>query len=193
MLTSSLFANMGSLLIIPTDAVVAVGIYTGSSTVLSNIEVESTDENLNGKITDIDKTEPFFGGYLGLQNAHYRFSVSYDVNNNSDLKLERLLINFDYKIGVQDGFRPMIGFGVGASESSYTMDGRDIKQDKAVIALRTGAEYFINGHNSIELLAEYAYMFDSSGDSFLYDDEFTTYDIKNQNAIMFRIGYNFAF
>ena len=193
MLMASLSANMSSLLIIPRDAVVAIGIYGGSSTVLSGIEVDSTDITLDGKAYDIDKTEAFFGGYLGLQNSHYRFSISYDVNNNSDLRLERLLINFDYKIGAKDAFRPMIGFGVGASNSSYIIDGRDISQDKGVIALRGGTEYFINDHHSVEFLLEYAYMLDSgSGDAF-YDDEFTTYDIKDQSNIILRIGYTFAF
>ena len=192
-LASPLFANMASLLVIPTDAVIVAGVYAGSSTVLSGIEVESTKVDLDGRRYDIDKTAPLFGGYLGLQNAHYRFSVSYDIDNNNELSLQRLLFNFDYRIGAQGGFRPMAGFGVGASTSRYNMDARNIEQDKGAIAIRGGAEYFIDSHSSLEFLAEYTYMLDSGGDSFYSEDEFTDYDITDQHSIIFRIGYSFAF
>ncbi|OQX57834.1 MAG: hypothetical protein B5M52_06550 [Helicobacteraceae bacterium 4484_230] len=193
MLASPLFANMASLLIMPTDATVVAGVYVGSSTVLSRVKVESTNANLDGRIDDIDDTALFGGGYLGLQNKHYRFSVSYDIDGNDNLELQRLLINFDYRIGVQGGFRPMAGFGVGASTSRYSMDARKIKQDKGAIAVRGGVEYFIDSHSSLEFLAEYTYMLDSGGDSFYSDDEFTDYDITSQHSIMFRVGYSFTF
>ena len=81
-LSSSLFANMGAILIIPRDADLVIGIYSGSANVSTDIKIDSTDNDLDGRSCDLGGTEPFVGGYLGFQNSFYRFSFSCDVNNH---------------------------------------------------------------------------------------------------------------
>jgi len=193
-LSFPLFANMGALLIIPKDGAFVMGVYSGSSSVSTDIQTDSTDALLDGRRTSIDNTDALLGGYVGVQNSYYRFSLSYDLTNSSELELERFLLNFDFMIGDKDGFRPMLGFGIGPTISEYTLDNRIISQSKGVIVFRAGTEYSINRQNSFEVLLEYSHMLDSVGSKSYSDGtDFTSYKIESQHGIMLRIGYNFEF
>ena len=191
---SALFANMGAIIIIPTDSAFIMGVYSGSSSVSTEIQTDSTNTVLDGRKTTIDTTDAFLGGYLGVQNSYYRFSLSYDLTDSSELELARLLFNFDFKIADKGKYRPILGFGIGATTSEYTLDNRNISQDKGVIVFRAGTEYSINRQNSLEVLVEYSHMLDSGGSqSYLDRTDFTSYKVDSQDGIMLRIGYNFEF
>lgn len=128
------------------------------------------------------------GLFISAQNSFYRLSLSYDIESDVDVKLQRGLLNADFK------FKPLIGFGVGAVSSSYALNGKAINQSNGVLAFRAGTEYLIDKSNSLEFLLEYSHTLTSRvGKSFNDGIDFTTYNIDNQNAIMFRIGYSFEF
>ena len=191
--TSSLYANMGAILIVPRDANVVTGIYSGSSTLSTEIAITSTDNTLDGSSYNFGGTEPFIGGYIGIQNSFYRLSISYDVNYYSDIQLQRYLLGFDFMIGDKNAFRPMVGFGVGVAESKYTINTKNIDHSNGVLAFRTGVEYTIDADQSLELLVEYSYMLDSLGSNYYDSVDFTSYNVKDQQAIMLRVGYSFEF
>ncbi len=193
-ISSLLQANMGAVLIIPRDAKFVMGVYTGVSQASTTTEIESTNSAIDGKKLNYDNNVALLGAIIGLQNNYYRFSFSYDVNNDQDLELQRALMNFDFMIGEKEGFRSMLGFGVGVAMSSYDINSKNIKQDNGLVAFRVGTEYIINESKSIEILLEYAYLITNSiGKSFYEGTDFTTYNIKNRNDIILRIGYNFEF
>ncbi len=184
---------MGALLIFPQDAKVVTGIYSGSSSISTQITVDSTDSTLDKSNYSFADIAPFIGGYIGLQNSYYRLSVSYDINYYSEIQLQRLLFNFDYRLGKQDKFRPVIGLGVGAAESKYEINGKTIDHSNGVLVFRTGTHYTIDAHHSLELLLEYSYMLDSRGSSYYTEDVFTSYNVGDQQVIMLRLGYSFTF
>lgn len=185
---------MGALLIIPRDANFVVGAYSGVSKSSHTTEIESTNTAIDAQSFHYDNNVAFIGAMLGIQNDYYRFSLSYDINNDSDLELQRALMNFDFKLYQRDGFRPMLGFGVGVAMNSYNINNKTINQDNGVLTFRAGTEYSIDKSNSIEILLEYSYtMTNSVGKSFYEGSDFTTYNITDQNAIMLNIGYNFQF
>ncbi len=191
--TSSLFANMGAILIVPRDAAVVIGLYSGLCAVSTDINIDSTDPALDGRSYRFRNTDPFIGGLIGIQNSYYRLSLSYDINSDSDIRLQRYLLDFDFKIGNQNRFRPVAGFGVGVSSSRYKVDGKKIDQNNGLLVFRAGAEYRIDKDNALEFLLEYAHMLDAGGSNYYNGTDFTTYTIGEQHAVMFRAGYNFTF
>ena len=191
--TSSLFANMGAVLIVPRDAAVVIGLYSGLSAISTDITIDSTDPALDGRSYRFRNTDPFIGGLIGVQNAYYRLSLSYDINDYSDIKLQRYLLGFDFKIGTQNAFRPMAGFGVGVAESRYKAGGKSIDQSSGLLVFRGGMEYRIDKDNTLEFLLEYSHMLDSGGSNYYDGADFTSYKIEEQHAIMFRAGYNFEY
>ncbi len=191
-LCSLLEANMGAILIIPRDANVVMGIYSGASQTSTTTEIESTNSAIDGDSFNYDNSVVFLGAMIGIQNDYYRLSLSYDANSDSDLELQRALMNFDFMIGEKEGFRPMLGFGVGVAMCSYDINNKNIKQDNGLLAFRVGSEYILNESSSLEILLEYSYSITNSiGKSFYEGSNFTTYNIKDKNDIMLRIGYNF--
>ncbi len=187
-------ANMGAILIIPRDANVVMGIYSGASKTSTTTEIESTNSAIDGDSFNYDTSVAFIGAMIGVQNDYYRLSLSYDINSDSDLELQRALMNFDFMIGEKEGFRPILGFGVGVAMCSYDINSKNIKQDSGLLAFRAGTEYSINKSNSIEVLLEYSHVITNSlGKSFYEGSDFTTYNIKDKDDIMLRIGYNFGF
>ncbi len=191
--SSSLFANIGAILIVPRDADVVTGIYSGSFTLQTDVVITSTDNTLDSNAYDFGGTQPFIGGYIGIQNSYYRLSISYDVNYYSDIQLQRYLLGFDFMIGDKDGFRPMLGFGIGVAESRYEINKKELCHSNGVLAFRAGTEYTIDVDQSLEFLVEYSYMLDSIGTSYYDGVDFTTYNVKDQQAIMLRVGYSFEF
>ncbi|MBU0631912.1 hypothetical protein KKA17_04640 [bacterium] len=192
--TSSLFANMGAMLILPQDSDIAMGIYSGISQNSSKVDIESTNSAKNEKSFNFDNTDVLIGGYIGVENSYYRLSLSYDINNDPDVQVQRALLNFDFKIIEKKGLRPMVGFGVGVAMSSYNPYGKNIKDDNGVLAFRAGTEYRVDESNSIEILLEYSHTLTSGiGKSYYEGSDFTTYDLSKQNSVILRIGYNFLF
>lgn len=190
---SSLFANMGALLIVPRDAAVVIGLCSGLSAISTGITIDSTDPALDGRSYRFRDTDPFVGGLIGVQNAYYRLSLSYDINDYSDIKLQRYLLGFDFKTGDKNGVKPIAGFGVGVAESRYKIGAKSIDQSNGLLAFRGGAQYRIDRHNTLEFLLEYSRMLDSGGSDYYDGADFTTYRIEEQHAIMFHAGYNFTF
>ena len=192
--SSTLFANVGAILIIPKKGDMVVGVYSGISQASSRIDIKSTNSSLDAQRFSFDNTNAVIGGYIGVENSYYRLSFSYDINNDPDVELQRALMNFDFKFGEENGFRPLVGFGVGVAKSSYDIYQKTIKDENGVLAFRAGAEYRLDQSNSIEVLLEYSYILTSgAGESFYDGNDFTTYTINKQNSITLRIGYNFEF
>lgn len=185
---------MGALLIIPRDANVVIGVYSGISKASSITEIESTNSAIDDQSFQYDNNVAFIGAMIGIQNDYYRFSFSYDINSDSDIELQRALMNFDFKIGDKDSFRPILGFGVGIAMSAYNINNKTVKQDNGLLAFRAGTEYSIDKLNSIEILLEYSYvMTNSIGKSFYEGSDFTTYNLKDKDDFILRIGYDFEF
>jgi hypothetical protein len=187
-------ASMATILIIPRDAKVVVGVYLGLSHSSTTTEIESTDAYLDNKSYKFINNSALSGALIGVQNRYYRLSFSYDVNSDKDMQVKRYLMNYDFKIGKREGFRALVGFGIGSTHSSYELNHKEIEQDNAVLAFRTGSEYTINESNSIEILAEYSYvMIDTIGKSFYENGEYTTYNINKKRDIALRVGYSYEF
>ncbi|MGB5965881.1 MAG: hypothetical protein WBF77_06480 [Sulfurimonadaceae bacterium] len=194
LVTLPLFANVGAILLVPRDAKVVVRAYSGVSKTSSVITIESTNDIIDGASFSYDSTNGLIGGAVGIQNSFYRLSLSYDIDSNTDVKLQRALLNSDFKFYEQDGFKPLVGFGVGVAMSAYAVNQKNIKQDNGVLALRTGAEYVVDESNSLEFLLEYSYILTSkTGVSYYEGSDFTTYNIKKQNTAMLLMGYSFEF
>ena len=193
-ISSILQANMGAVLIIPNDASVVMGIYTGVSRASGTTEIKSTNSAIDGNSFKYINATAFVCAMIGLQNKYYRSSLVYDINSDQDIQMQRVLMNFDFMIGEKKGFRPILGFGVGVAMNSYEINYKNVEQDNGILAFRAGTEYSMNENNSIELLLEYSYMMTNDlGKSFYEGDDFTTYNIKNKDDIILRIGYNFEF
>lgn len=191
---SSLSANMGAILLLPTNAKPVIGIYTGTTKTKTDIEIKSTDNSIDGDKYTYNNDSTLIGVFIGAENEYYRLSFSFDKENTTKLQLDRFLINLDYKLTSYKNFKPMFGFGIGASSSTYNINNKEINQENGTIVFRIGSEVLIEKSNSIEILIEYSNMLTSNiGKSFYENNEFTTYDIKKQNSIMLRIGYNFKF
>ena len=193
-ISSFLQANMGALFIIPRDAKVVMGVYSGVSQASTTTEIESTNSVIDEQLFNYDNNVALLGAMIGIENDYYRFNFSYDMNSDPDLELQRALMNFDFMIGQKEAFRPMLGFGVGAAMCSYDINNKKIKQDNGLLAFRAGTEYIINESKSIEILLEYSYLITNNvGKSFYEGSDFTTYNIKDKHDIMLRVGYNFEF
>ncbi|MDA3946361.1 MAG: hypothetical protein PF439_06745 [Helicobacteraceae bacterium] len=190
---TSLLANMGALLLFPQDAEVVAGVYSGGSAISTEITIDSTDNTLDQNNYNFIGIKPFIGGYIGLQNSLYRLSISYDINYYSEIQLQRFLFNLDYRLGAQNDYKPVIGFGIGAAESKYEINSKTIDHSNGVLVFRTGTLYTIDTDHSLELLLEYSYMLDSLGSSYYTKDAFTSYNVEYQQVIMLRFGYNFEF
>lgn len=185
-------ANMGVILIIPKDAKVVIGIYSGISKASSVTEIESTNSAIDGQSFNLNNSALTLGGMVGVQNDYYRFSFSYDINNDADIQMRRALINFDFKIGEKDSFRPMLGFGVGVATNTYDINSKKVKQGNGVLSFRAGTEYVFDKTNSLEILLEYSYLMTNGlGKSFYEGSDFTTYNIREKDDITLRVGYNF--
>lgn len=168
---STLFANMGALLLLPQD-----------------------DNTIDGSSYTFVHTTPMIGSFIGVENSYYRFGLSYDINNDKDVRLERLLINFDFTLSKEKGLNPLIGVAIGATTSKYYINQKKIKQNNGVYVLRVGGQYILDNLNNIDILIEYSHLNTNNiGKSYLQNDVFTTYNIVKKNDILLRIGYNFVF
>lgn len=192
--SSLLHASMGALLIIPRDANVVMGIYSGAIKTSTTLGIESTNSAIDTQSFKHENVAAFLGTMIGLQNDYYRFNLTYDINSDSDLELQRILMNFDFMIGERESFRPMLGVGVGVAKCSYDINNKNIKQESGLLVFRAGTEYAIDNSNSIEMMLEYSHVITNSvGRNFYEGDDFTTYNIEEKNDIILRIGYNFTF
>ncbi len=188
------FANMGALLIIPKDPQPVISIQIGGMRSSTDIDKSSVGPALDNGSFEFTESAPFIGGLIGLQNSFYRFSLSYDYTNGSDIDMERFLMNFDFKIGTEGGFRWLLGTGVGVAQSSYELDNRSLKQSNGILSFRGGTEYVLSEKSSLEFIVEYSYSLNSSSSKSYYDENnFTSYEIEDQNGIIMRVGYSFWF
>lgn len=193
-ISSFLEASMGAILILPRDANVVIGINSGISRTSSSTEIKSTNSAIDGQSYSYNNLVAFIGGMIGIQNDFYRLSLAYDINSDKDIQMQKVLMNFDFKIGEKDSFRPIVGFGVGVAMNSYDINYKTIKQDNGLLVCRTGTEYILDESNSLEFLLEYSYVVtNNTGKSFYEGDDFTTYNIKDKDDISFRIAYNYEF
>ncbi len=192
--SSQTYANMGALLIIPKDPQPVISLHFGGMRSSTDIDRSSVGPALDDGSFEFTESTPFIGGSIGLQNSFYRFSLSYDYTNGSDIDIERFLMNFDFKIGAEEGFRWLLGTGVGVAQSSYDLDHRSLQQSNGILSFRGGTEYVLNEKSSLEFIVEYSYSLSSSSSKSYYDENnFTSYKIEAQNGLIMRIGYSFWF
>jgi hypothetical protein len=187
--TLSLHAGMEALLLIPREAHPVAGWYIGGTAYAADADIASTDPSRDGTSEHLSSLAPLGGLYLGVENSYYRLGLSYDIAPATPIKIERYLMTFDFRTSAHNGICPMAGFGVGIAQSMYESDGRTLRQDNGVLALRAGARF----KDGAEVLLEYNFFAGSNGNSFFEGDDFTTYTLDCNQVIMLHLGYGFSF
>jgi hypothetical protein len=192
--TSPVSANMGALIIIPKDPKPVFSLHLGQASSSTDIDRNSTLPALNTGTISYDDSPLFWGGAIGLQNSYYRFSFSYDNSNGDDVKLQRYLMNFDFRLGYTDKLLWRFGTGIGVGRSSYDLDGRSFTQSNGIVCFRGGTEYLVSKHTSVELIVEYSLATSKSSTTSYYSvTDYTSYQIDNQNSLIMRMGLNYCF
>ena len=190
-LQTALMAYNGVNLLMPQNSDAVLGVYTGVANSRGEVSCESSDAAVDVQNVKHNNIVALGGVYLGFQNDGYRFSFSYDANSDSDISLQRVLINFDFMFEKTTYFRPTLGFGLGAAMYAFDLNTKKIKSDDGVLAFRVGGEFAMGSFSSLDLSLEYSYVIaNSSGKSFFEDGRLTTYKLQNKSDIILRVSYN---
>ena len=193
LLAYDLNANgMAAILIFPENGGPAVGVYAGAAFATQTVRVSSTRAEEDGRRIGTDAVLPRGGLFVGIENDRYRIDVSYDRAGNGDLRTERLLFNADFRFGGEHPLHPLLGIGVGQTDSRFDVPGRTLTFTNGTWALRGGLEYRKGGHYAT-LLAEYSRFLNAGSDSYLSDDTFTSYDLDEQHSFFIGLQYHYRF
>mgnify|MGYP001256760094 CR=1 FL=1 len=180
-----------AMIILPRDAALVGGVYGGVARHEAKIETRSSAA---GRSREYDAGAALAGILLGLEGKKYRVSTSFDRIEGGQTTQQRLFFNFDYMWGEECSaarFRPMIGAGIGSTESRYPSESGPRTFNTGSWALRGGFEYGLSADRSLELLLEYSRPFSSGSDSDFSDSHFAITELVEQQLLMLRIGYNF--
>jgi len=187
-------ANMGAIILIPTNGKFTAGIYGGAGYLVSRVDVTSTNPALDGITLQNDNAVAAVGGFVGVTNDYYRFSFSYDITSDPDIALQRGLMNFDYMFEMRHNVKYLFGVGFGVAMCAYDINKKHIKQSKGLVAGRVGFQYHLQNQDSVEMMLEYSQaIINNLGKSFYETNDFSTYDIKKLQGVWLRVGYNFLF
>jgi hypothetical protein len=182
------------LVLAPRNAVPVIGLSSGISSLNTNIKILSTNKLYNNIYLKNTTVSPYFSGYFGVENKIYRFSLSYDYINNSNIKYNEFLLNYDFKLKNNRRYNTFFGIGIGIGYTNYNINDASIHDNNSIISLRGGIEYLIDLHNSIDFLIEYTTSFtDYKGENYYNGLDYYEYNIDEQSNILFKIQYNFNF
>lgn len=182
------------MLILPGDAKLIGGLYGGAGQNRAQIKTSSTDSAVDGQQDVFNGATGLAGGLIGFEGAQYRFDCSYDHSENWQGRQQRLLFNFNFIWGSEPeegDYRPLLGLGVGVTDSRYDLPAATITHSSTTLALRSGMTYTLDHKQSLELVVEYSYAPSTASDNDYSGIHFTSYDLDKQQTLFLRVGYNF--
>ncbi len=182
-----------SLLLIPDHAHAVIGLYGGPGSVTQEVSVDSTDQTADGNIAVFHEVRPLVGVFAALENDRYRIGVAFDDLRGGGLSMQRLLFNADFRLPYGQRIRPMLGLGIGAASSRAEIDNRTVSFDNGIYTLRGGAEYRFDPRQAFECLIEYSRFLNAGSDTYVTEEVFTSYGLREQNSLLLRLGYTYRF
>ncbi len=182
-----------SLLLIPDNAHTLIGIYGGPGSVVQEVTIDSTDHTLDGNKAVFHVVQPLIGAFVGLGNDRYRVGIAFDYRHDDSLSMQRLLFNADVRLPYGENIHPLLGVGIGAVNSRAKIDNRTVSFDNGTYTLRGGMEYRYDIRQAFECLIEYSRFLNAGSDTYVTEEVFTSYDLREQNSFFLRLGYTYRF
>lgn len=195
LMTNALEAQsaLAGLILFPDNAKGIIGISGGMAYLDQKIHIHSTESSKDGLALNYFQTAPNIIIFLGLENDIYRISVSFEGFSSDDISMQQLIFGFNYKFLQGKKLHPMLGFGIGAAESTVKTLHEKISFSNGIYTLNAGVEFRHNDHHAIEVMTRYFRFLNSGSGTQFTETEFTSYNLHEQNGISVQLGYTYRF